>query len=137
MAASASASRLDQLRVYQLDPNLTAILPGLCQARCPFCVEPESKVQAQPSEWIKAFQELLEVELPEVFRVLTISGGEPSISPAFADLLAITAELLERGRLKRVVLTTNGKGCGVRVPVGLGLVARSIGGRMVLISGFI
>lgn len=110
MANPPWASRLDQLRVFQLDPNLTAILPCHCQARCPFCVEPESKLQAQPSMWLEAFRTLIEDELPEVFRVLTLSGGEPSLSPVFADMLAITARHLESGRLKRVVLTTNGQG---------------------------
>jgi len=61
---------LRELRVFQLEPNLTAILPGKCQAMCPFCIEPESKVQSTANEWLKSFQGLVETELPEVFRVL-------------------------------------------------------------------
>jgi len=99
---------LDQLRVFQLEPNLTAILPGQCQARCRFCVEPESKNQAAPRTWLESFESLVNSELPEVFQTLTLSGGEPTLSPVFDELLRQVASSRASGRLKRVVLTTNG-----------------------------
>lgn len=108
MDRSRAQITFDELRVFQLDPNLTAILPGLCQARCPFCVEPHSRQQATADEWLQSFRTLLCQELPEVFRTLTVSGGEPTLSPAFEEVLRILIPLRSSGRLLRTVLTTNG-----------------------------
>ena len=95
-------------RVRQLEPNLTAILPGKCQARCAFCIEPEGPDPRSSEEWLRSFETLIDRELPSIFRILSISGGEPSLSPVFERLLRLLARFRESGRLKRVVLTTNG-----------------------------
>ncbi len=124
MSHGASPESLDQLRVFQLEPNLTAILPGRCQARCPFCVEPESKQQALSEVWLQSFQRLIEDELPPVFKVLTLSGGEPSLSPVFPDLLRFLVAHRASGRLKRVVLTTNG--CSKPLEANLELLGRAV-----------
>ncbi len=73
MSHGASPESLDQLRVFQLEPNLTAILPGRCQARCPFCVEPESKQQVFSDVWLTSFQRLIEDELPPVFKAMPLT----------------------------------------------------------------
>lgn len=94
------------LDIVQPEPNLTAILPGECQARCRFCHERKGPAPASLSAWMRSFEELIG-ELPShLFRVLSLSGGEPTLSPVFAELL----ELLRgrHGRFTRVVLTTNG-----------------------------
>lgn len=94
------------LSVYEPEPNLTAILPGICQARCRFCVErvgpphPES-----PQAWLRSFAALCNELSEQVFKVLSLSGGEPSLSPVFGDILEL---LRRRKRFHRVVLTTNG-----------------------------
>ncbi len=124
MSHGASPESLDQLRVFQLEPNLTVILPGRCQARCPFCVEPESKQQALSEVWLQSFQRLIEDELPPVFKVLTLSGGEPSLSPVFPDLLRFLVAHRASGRLKRVVLTTNG--CSKPLEANLELLGRAV-----------
>jgi pyruvate-formate lyase-activating enzyme len=96
------------MRLFQLEPNFTAILPGRCQARCPFCVEPEAPSPATAEQWLASLRSLLNGELPAVFRCLSISGGEPSLSPAFPGLLTLLAEQRSSRRFARVVLTTNG-----------------------------
>jgi len=98
---------ISEMRVFQLEPNLTVILPGKCQARCPFCIEPEGPAPRSTAHWLRSFEILL-AELPPIFRTISISGGEPSLSPAFGDVLSILAEYRSVGRLRRVVLTTNG-----------------------------
>ena len=108
MVGSRAQIEFKELRVFQLEPNLTAILPGVCQAKCRFCVEPQSKQQATTDEWLRSFNAVLSDELPEVFRVLTLSGGEPSLSPAFDEVLRTLTSLRRSGRLVRTVLTTNG-----------------------------
>lgn len=98
---------LAELSLPYLEPNVTAILPGKCQARCPFCVEPEGPAPRSSGEWVRSFESLLR-ELPAIFTTLSISGGEPSLSPVFEPVLDSLARHRESGRLKRVVLTTNG-----------------------------
>lgn len=107
MIESMISRRMEDYRVLQPEPNLTAILPGHCPAKCPFCVEPEHPKQAAPLDWLKSFEKLLE-ELPDLFAFLTISGGEPSMSPIFSEVLHRIEPHRRSGRLKRVVLTTNG-----------------------------
>jgi hypothetical protein len=96
------------LRHRHLEPNFTAILPGKCQARCPFCIEPEGPAPPSISYWLTSFSSLLNSELPPNFSTVSLSGGEPSLSPAFPDALSLLAQHRISGRLKRTVLTTNG-----------------------------
>lgn len=100
--------RLSELRHRYLEPNLTAILPGKCQARCRFCIEPEGPPPPSMSAWLDSFESLMLRELPPTFRTISISGGEPTLSPVFASALELLVKAREAGRIKRVVLTTNG-----------------------------
>ncbi|MFO0822537.1 MAG: radical SAM protein [Gemmataceae bacterium] len=100
--------KIVELVVRQLEPNLTAILPGKCQARCRFCLEPEGPRPPSVEEWLGAFRSLLQ-QLPPLFRVLSLSGGEPSLSPVFHDVLDLLRQHRDVGRLRRIVLTSNGR----------------------------
>jgi hypothetical protein len=102
------ATGWEDLVVMHDEPNCTVILPGPCQARCAFCVEPVGPAPSSNDEWLKRLELLLDT-LPKVFRVLSLSGGEPTLSPVFGQVLEM---LGERGsaypmRFHRVVLTTN------------------------------
>lgn len=97
-----------QLRHRYLEPNFTAILPGVCQARCRFCIEPEGPPPPSLAYWLEQFEQLMLRELPSLFRIVSISGGEPTLSAAFPQALDILARARAEGRLHRVVLTTNG-----------------------------
>jgi hypothetical protein len=54
-----------------------------------------------------AFRSLVD-QLPPPFRLLSLSGGEPTLSPVFGELLGVLGPLRQSGRFRRVVLTTNG-----------------------------
>ena len=96
------------LRHRYLEPNFTAILPGVCQARCRFCIEPEGPPPPTLAYWLEQFEMLMLRELPSLFRIVSISGGEPTLSAVFPNALDVLARAREAGRLHRVVLTTNG-----------------------------
>ena len=96
------------LRHRYLEPNFTAILPGVCQARCRFCIEPEGPPPPSLAHWLAQFETLMLRELPPLFRIASISGGEPTLSKIFPQALDIVARARTARRLHRVVLTTNG-----------------------------
>src|SRR5262249_2470135 len=102
------ATGWEGLVVMQDEPNCTLILPGPCQARCRFCVEPVGPAPSSNDEWLRLQQRLLE-GLPKVFRILSISGGEPTLSPVFERVLEMIARKRKEDpmRFHRVVLTTN------------------------------
>ena len=102
------------LRHRYFDPNFTAILPGKCQARCRFCLEPEGPPPPSAEAWLESFESLVTRELPPTFRTISISGGEPTLSPVFEPMLRILAALRQSRRIARVVLTTNGNVKGLR-----------------------
>ncbi len=90
--------------VYQTEPNFTVILPGPCQARCEFCIEPEGPSPDSAKHWLSHLRTVV-ADLPPPFRIVSISGGEPTLSPVLLPALEI---LKASGRFQRVVLTTNG-----------------------------
>ena len=96
------------LRHRYLEPNFTAILPGVCQARCRFCIEPEGPPPPTLAYCVEQFEALMLRELPPLFRIVSISGGEPTLSAVFPRALDVLARARAAGRLHRVVLTTNG-----------------------------
>ena len=97
-----------ELRHRYLEPNFTAILPGVCQARCRFCMEPEGPPPPSLAFWVEQLERLVLHGLPAIFRIVSLSGGEPTLSQVFPQALDILARARAAGRLHRVVLTTNG-----------------------------
>lgn len=89
-------------------PNTTLMLPGSCNAACEFCFwnRGEAKIKP-PVDYLNRVFAVLSM-LPDEFRVLSISGGEPTLSPWFGRVLARLGQHRRTHRLDRVVLTTHG-----------------------------
>ncbi len=85
------------------NPNFTILTSGGCNAFCAFCTDP-MKRKASPS-YLANLVEVLRHRLPDHFRQVSISGGEPTLSP---DLSAILNLLKMSNHFEKVVLTTNG-----------------------------
>jgi len=83
-------------------PNFTIIASGGCNAKCDFCTDDKNAPlhNSYAQNLLKAIQ-----VLPEEFRQVSITGGEPTISP---DLDAILSLVKYSGRFDKVVFTTNG-----------------------------
>lgn len=89
-------------------PNTTVLLAGSCNAKCDFCFwnRDGAKVR-QPFNYVSIVLEAVKA-LPEEFRVLSISGGEPTLSPYFEEFLSKLGGFRRSRHLDRVVLTTHG-----------------------------
>ncbi len=90
-------------------PNTTVLLPGDCNAHCDFCFwnREGANIPFDHSFSEKAVAQLQ--RLPGQFKVLSVSGGEPLLSPEYTRFCL---ELLKHQRdldLERVVLTTHGQ----------------------------
>ena len=82
--------------------NFTIVLPGPCNAKCNFC---ESVNDPKPTDaYLRKLAAAIR-EVPKEVRSVSISGGEPSISPNFESTLSY---LYSIKRFDRIVLTTNG-----------------------------
>jgi organic radical activating enzyme len=85
------------------NPNFTIITSGGCNSFCSFCTDP-FKRKASP-DYLANLATTLQSRLPGHFRQVSISGGEPTLSP---DLPAILRMVQASNRFDKVVLTTNG-----------------------------
>ena len=94
------------MRIYtrNITPNFTVILPGPCQANCSFCYW---KRDNDESSFLKSLKRALK-KLPGNFTQISISGGEPTLSPVFKEALALINKYKKKGKFTKVVLTTNG-----------------------------
>lgn len=96
--------RINNLKTYTSNPNLTLVLPGPCNAHCSFCTW---KREPDESGFLSALYKLM-LHLPPNFRQISISGGEPTLSPALSSVLAAMEILKVQDKIDKVVLTTNG-----------------------------
>lgn len=95
------------MKYQNRNPNFSIVVPGPCNANCAFCFWDKSNNQnvINPADYIpKLFSAL--AGLPAEFRTVSITGGEPTMSPVFSAI--IDALRLNRERFDRIVLTTNG-----------------------------
>ena len=94
------------MKIYtnNVNPNFTIILPGPCQANCDFCFW---KRESEEGSFIKSLKRVLK-KLPDNFNQISISGGEPTLSPVFEDTLTLINKYKNKGKFNKVVLTTNG-----------------------------
>jgi MoaA/NifB/PqqE/SkfB family radical SAM enzyme len=90
-------------------PNTTILVPGTCNAHCGFCFwnREEGKIKP-PGNYIEKVFDSLE-KLPPEFATLSLSGGEPTISPWLPRILTRLGTFRRKNpRFQRVVLTTHG-----------------------------
>ena len=90
-------------------PNTTVLLPGSCNASCDFCFwdRDSSKIRPPEDYFERVFNGLAELHA-HGFRTLSISGGEPTLSPYFRKFLSLLGPYRRKYPLDRVVLTTHG-----------------------------
>lgn len=90
-------------------PNTTILLPGSCNAKCDFCFwnRDEAKIRVDREAYLSTLFANL-YNMPDMFSVLSISGGEPTLSPYFSSFLVELSRLRRVRNYDRVVLTTNG-----------------------------
>jgi len=86
-----------------VDPNFSIVLPGGCNGRCKFCFWKEEKFN--PHGFLNGLSDAL-TGLPEQFWKISITGGEPTLSPIIDEVLNMIREVKERW--PKVVFTTNG-----------------------------
>lgn len=89
--------------------NFSIITPGGCSSSCSFCTNPYNE------KWSKEYiQNLTKIifnsSLSTVFNQVSVTGGEPTQSPVFRDIIQLlyTDSMMYRPRFKKRVLTTNG-----------------------------
>jgi len=82
------------------NPNLSIVLPGGCNGKCNFCFWKKS---TGCSNYIQKLGNVLE-SLPSQFYQLSLTGGEPTMSPYLNEVL----NLIDKDTFPHSVLTTNG-----------------------------
>jgi MoaA/NifB/PqqE/SkfB family radical SAM enzyme len=89
-------------------PNTTILLPGSCNADCSFCFWNKSWADIDvPDDYIQKVENVLN-RLPSDFSVLSVSGGEPTLSPWFGKVMGMLSKLRRHRHFDRLVLTTHG-----------------------------
>lgn len=83
-----------------INPNFTIVAPGGCNAECDFCFWKQEKTGKNYMDKLKRTMELL----PSQFYMLSISGGEPTISPYLTQIL----DSIDVEQFTHRILTTNG-----------------------------
>lgn len=91
------------------DPNFSIVLPGPCNGKCHFCFwkREDAKYELSPEVFSMRLDYILQ-RLPSQFRQISITGGEPTMSPCFKSVLNVIRH--RKARWPKVVLTTNGTG---------------------------
>jgi len=95
-----------RINTHNTNPNFTIVLPGACQAKCNFC-EWEKKTVNEEKAFLAGLEFSLE-NLPDNFKQISISGGEPLLSPVFDKALRLINKYKNANKFNKVVLTTNG-----------------------------
>lgn len=92
------------MKLSNSDPNFSVIVPGPCNAACPFCFWKERNGTTTKKDYLKSLTDTLGM-LPQEFRQCSITGGEPTASNYLEDILPLV-----RSRFGKVVLSSNGFG---------------------------
>jgi len=82
------------------NPNFSIVVPGNCNGNCSFCFWKNDKACGS---YIQNLTETMN-SLPEQFYQLSLTGGEPTLSPYLSDIL----ESIDPEKWSNTVLTTNG-----------------------------
>ena len=80
--------------------NFTVVLPGGCNAKCSFC--PDSMEGTPPVDWLLKLSDAIKRK-PFGWTDVSITGGEPTISPYLESTLSVVSK-----HFRKTVLTTNG-----------------------------
>lgn len=83
-----------------LNPNLSIVMPGGCNGKCDFCFWQKTK---PCNGYLEKLTDVF-TSLPSQFSQLSITGGEPTLSPYLENVL----NLIDRKIFKHTVLTSNG-----------------------------
>ena len=87
------------------DLHATVILPGYCNAKCPFCYDLPQNISEL--DYIKKLKETLE-QIPDNVRKLAITGMETTMSPFFDELLDLNKYFKDNKKYDFMFLNTNG-----------------------------
>lgn len=87
------------MKIYGDSPNFSIVLPGPCNANCPFCFWKEKPVSDTYLEDLKATLK----DLPPEFNQVSLTGGEPTFSPYFAQVFNLAMVYFTK-----IIVTTNG-----------------------------
>lgn len=87
------------MRLYNDEPNFSIVMPGSCNCNCSFCFWKE---QSADEKYLENLEEALKC-LPEDFYQVSITGGEPTLSPYFAEVVSLCSKYF-----RKIVVTTNG-----------------------------
>lgn len=87
------------------DPNFSIVLPGPCDAACAFCFSKPTRPAANLLKYLTKLNTVLENLGPQFYQV-SITGGEPTLSPFLLPVLAIVAQ--HRRKYTNVLVTSNG-----------------------------
>jgi len=82
------------------NPNLSIVMPGGCNGKCDFCFWKKSK---PCDNYLEKLNDIM-YSLPSQFYQLSITGGEPTLSPYLENVL----NLIDRNIFTHTVLTSNG-----------------------------
>ena len=87
-------------------PNLSVMLPGACNAKCEFCFwnRDQQANQFPMMDFAEGLANILD-SLPSQFSQISVTGGEPTISPVFDEVMDVIKN--RKSRFPKVVLTTN------------------------------
>jgi MoaA/NifB/PqqE/SkfB family radical SAM enzyme len=85
------------------NPNFSIILPQPCLCACSFCFK-NKLTKINEKTYFKGLKDIL-YNLPDNFNQVSITGGEPTLSPHLNKILGI---LKDAPKIKKVILTTNG-----------------------------
>jgi molybdenum cofactor biosynthesis enzyme MoaA len=82
-----------------INPNFTIVAPGGCNAKCEFCFWKQEKTG---ESYLEKLQDTMN-KLPSQFYMLSVSGGEPTLSPFLVDIL----NMIDMEQFTHRILTTN------------------------------
>jgi len=82
------------------NPNLSIVMPGGCNGKCDFCFWKKTK---PCNNYLEKLNDIM-YGLPSQFSQLSITGGEPTLSPYLEDVL----NLIDKNIYSHTVLTSNG-----------------------------
>ena len=96
------------MNLYNNNPNFSIVMPGGCNAHCDFCFNGGNTGNVDNAyAYLNILDNIFRRIDPE-FKQISITGGEPLLSPQLIDVLYLIKH--HKKRFPKVVMTTNGTG---------------------------